>query len=51
MEIKFYKSIDDKILNFAVIIAIYHGKYVLCKHKERETFEFPADTVKTMKAL
>lgn len=41
MEIKFYKSIDDKILNFAVIIAIYHGKYVLCKHKERETFEFP----------
>ena len=40
-EIKFYKSIDDNFLNFAIIIAVYSGKYVLCKHMERETFEIP----------
>ena len=31
----------DELLKFAVIIAKHNGKWVLCKHKERETLEIP----------
>ncbi len=41
MDVKFYESIDDSLLKFAVIIAKYKGKFVFCKHKERTTFEIP----------
>ncbi len=41
MTVKFYETADDALLKFAVIIAKYKGKWVLCKHKERETYEFP----------
>ncbi len=41
MEVKFYDTIDDALLRFAVIIARSNGKWVLCKHKERTTFEVP----------
>ena len=39
--VKFYESIDDDLLKFAVIIAKHNGKYVFCKHKERDTWEVP----------
>lgn len=32
---------DDKLLKFAVIISKTNGKWVLCKHKERDTYEVP----------
>ena len=41
MEIKFYDSVSDDLLKFAVIISKYNGKWVFCKHKERNTYEIP----------
>ncbi len=40
-EVKFYDSVDDQLLRFAVIIAKTKGKWVFCKHKERDTYEVP----------
>lgn len=34
VEVKFYDSIDDKFLKFAVIISKTNGKWIFCKHKE-----------------
>ena len=39
--VQFYPSIDDSKLDFAVLVAFYNGKWVLCKHRERDTYEFP----------
>lgn len=41
MEINFYEQVDDRLLKFAVIIARTNGKWVFCKHKERDTYEIP----------
>ena len=41
VEIKFYDTIDDTLLVFAVIISKTNGKWVFCKHKERDTLEVP----------
>ena len=41
MEVKFYEDAEDKLLEFAVIISKSHGKWVFCKHKERDTYEVP----------
>ena len=40
-KVKFYDEVDDELLKFAVIIAKSNGKWVLCKHKERNTYEAP----------
>lgn len=40
-EVKFYEQVNDELLKFAVIIARTNGKWVFCKHKERETYEVP----------
>ena len=41
VEVNFYDNIDDKMLKFAVIISKTNGKWVFCKHKERDTLEVP----------
>ena len=41
MEVKFYDTVNDELLKFAVIISQSNGKWVFCKHKERDTFEVP----------
>lgn len=41
VKVKFYDNVDDKLLKFAVIISKTNGKWVLCKHKERNTYEVP----------
>lgn len=41
IEVNFYDEVDDSLLEFAVIISKYNGKWVFCKHKERDTFEVP----------
>ncbi|NMA83106.1 MAG: NUDIX domain-containing protein [Epulopiscium sp.] len=41
MEVKFYDTVDDSLLKFAVIVANHKGKWVFCKHKERDTYECP----------
>lgn len=39
--IKFYETVDDSLLKFAVIVAQSYGKWVFCKHKDRDTYECP----------
>lgn len=41
MEVQFYETIDDSLLKFAVIVSKSSGKWVFCKHKERNTYEIP----------
>lgn len=41
MKVKFYESVSDELLKFAVIISKHNGKWVFCKHKERDTYEIP----------
>lgn len=41
LEVKFYDTVDDSLLKFAVIISQSKGKWVFCKHKERDTYEVP----------
>ena len=41
LEVKFYDTVDDALLKFAVIISKFGDKWVFCKHKERQTFEVP----------
>ncbi len=41
MEVKFYEEVEDSLLKFAVIISKYQGRWVFCKHKDRNTYEVP----------
>ena len=41
IEVKFYDQVADELLKFAVIISKTNGKWVFCKHKERNTYEVP----------
>ena len=40
-EVEFYDSVDDSLLKFAVIVSQSNGKWVFCKHKERDAYEVP----------
>ena len=41
LKVKFYDSVDDSLLKFAVIVSQSNGKWVFCKHKGRDTYEVP----------
>ena len=41
MVVKFYETVEDSMLKFAVILTRSDGKWVLCKHRERDTYEAP----------
>lgn len=41
IEVGFYDNIADELLSFAVIIAKIDGKWIFCKHKDRDTYEIP----------
>ena len=41
MEVRFYDTAEEGLLKFAVIIAKADGKWVYCKHKDRDTYEVP----------
>ena len=41
IEVNFYDEVEDKKLKYAVIVSKTSGKWVFCKHKERETYEVP----------
>ena len=38
-EVKFYDTVEDSLLRFAVIITVADGKLVFCKHAKRDTYE------------
>jgi len=40
-KVRFYDEVKDELLQFAVIISKYKGKWVFCRHKERQTYECP----------
>ncbi len=41
IEVNFYEQVSDELLKFAVIIAKSNGKWVFCKHRERDSYEVP----------
>ena len=41
INVVFIDNIHDSLLKFAVIIAKYRHQYVLVKHKQRDSLEFP----------
>ena len=41
LQVKFYETAEDKLLKFAVIISRHNGKWVMCRHKDRDTYEIP----------
>lgn len=41
MTVKFHDGAADELLKFAVIISQSDGKWVFCKHRERDTYEIP----------
>lgn len=45
MQVRFYEAVDDELLQFAVIIAKYQGKWVFCRHRERTTDEIPGESI------
>lgn len=41
VKVNFYESADDKLIKFSVIASKHNGKWVFCKHKDRNTWEIP----------
>lgn len=41
IRVKFYDEVADELLKFAVIVSKYNGKWLFCKHKNRDTYECP----------
>lgn len=43
IEVELYdiSVVDDSLLKYAVIVSCYQGKWIYCKHKERNTWEIP----------
>ena len=40
-KVKAYDTVEDSLLKFAVILAKCGEQYVLCKHRDRDTWELP----------
>lgn len=40
-KVRFYDSVDDQKLRFAVVVTKAEGRWVFCKHRERNTLEVP----------
>lgn len=41
LEIKFIDSVVEEECKFAVVFSKFKNKWVLCKHKKRNTYESP----------
>jgi len=41
LEVSFHQTAEDAKLRFAVIVSRADGRWVFCRHKERDTFECP----------
>ena len=40
-DVKFFDTVDDAALKFAVIMARYGDGWLFCRHKQRSTWEIP----------
>ena len=50
-QVKFYETAEDSLLKFAVIISDTEGKWVFCKHKDRDTYEIPGGRRETGESI
>lgn len=41
LKVDFHEFVKDELLKFAVIVSVHNGKWVFCKHKNRDTYECP----------
>ncbi len=41
IEVRFHEEVSDEKFKFAVILAKKGGQWIFCKHKDRDTLEFP----------
>lgn len=41
LKVRFYDHVDAALLKYAVIMAKYQGKWVFCRHRDRDTLEIP----------
>lgn len=41
IKVNFYQEVEDSLLAFAVIVSKSQGKWVFCRHRDRQTYEFP----------
>ena len=41
VEFEDISAVEDSLLKYAVIVSQHHGKWIYCKHKERNTWEIP----------
>ena len=41
IQIHFYEQADDALLRFAVLLTRMNGQWVLCRHRDRTTWELP----------
>ncbi len=41
IKVTFYDSVEDHLLEYAVIASRYQHKWIFCKHKNRDTLEIP----------
>lgn len=41
IEVRFYDQADEASFRYAVIVSRHRGKWVLCKHRQRDTLEVP----------
>ncbi len=41
LQVNFYETVEDDLLEFAVIVSKYEDKWVFCKHRDRDTYEVP----------
>lgn len=51
LKVKFYESVEDSLLEYAVIISRSKGKWVFCRHRERTTYEAPGGHRETGEAI
>ncbi len=51
LEVHFHDFVNDELLRFAVIISKSNGKWVLCKHKKRNTYEVPGGHIEQNEAI
>ena len=41
VEFEDISAVGDSLLKYTVIVSQYHGKWIYCKHRERDTWEIP----------
>lgn len=40
-EVRFYESVEDELLKYAVILSRAQDRFVFCRHRDRDTWEIP----------